>query len=47
MQRPRDRGDMRRTHIGCLRSNKERNVAEAERVIGNEIRAVIGVRSYL
>lgn len=25
-----------------LRSNKERNVAEAERVVGNEIREVVG-----
>lgn len=30
------------TCILCLRSNKNRNVAGAERVGGNEIRAVIG-----
>ena len=32
---------MRRTCIGCLRSSKEKNGAEGEWVVGNEIRAII------
>lgn len=40
MQRPRVRGDVRRTCIGCLRSSKEKNVAEGEWVVGNETRAI-------